>query len=578
LMRPLSPGDSLGATPGPPTEVTGTSGDSQMAMIWTAPEDPGESEITGYRIEYSSDGGSTWTTFGDTGTTATSATVTGLTNATSYIFRVAAINSGGVGTYSTPSASLAPFVYDSNKLVFVVNTSLTPGTRTAAFTVGAVTGVTPNYTVDWGDGTIQTFTTTGNRSRTYASDGVYVVQISGTLGSLTFATNAIHPRIQRCLSFGSLTGLQTLRLRGTGNLIQVPLTAPPVTSLLEFFRACGSFNQPIGSWDTSAVTNMQAMFRGCGSFNQPIGSWDTSAVTDMQAMFGDPSDIVFSVFNQPLNNWNTSLVTDMSNMFRNCLSFNQPIGSWNTSAVTNMSSMFRRCEAFNQPIGSWNTSAVTNMSGTFVGAFAFNQPIGSWNTSSVRTFQGMFSIGFSGTYSFQQPVGTWNTSNATDISSMFANNIQQTGLSAWDIRKVVTANFFTPLMGTAGYDALLIAWAALADTDLSSQAITAFAASSANTLVTSNGHDLVAGSRVNISGTTSYNGDFNVVSVPNVNQFVIGTTFVADDATGTMKQRRSRNVTLGVGGLNQYSAGAAATARGVLVNTYGWTITDGGQV
>ena len=46
------------------------------------------------------------------------------------------------------------------------------------------------------------------------------------------------------------------------------------------------FNQPIGSWDTSAVTDMHMMFSTAEKFNQPIGSWNTSAVRDMQYTLG----------------------------------------------------------------------------------------------------------------------------------------------------------------------------------------------------------------------------------------------------------------------------------------------------
>ena len=52
------------------------------------------------------------------------------------------------------------------------------------------------------------------------------------------------------------------------------------------FCKAANFNQPIGSWDTSAVANMRSMFEYAVKFNQSIGSWDTSAVTDMQYTLG----------------------------------------------------------------------------------------------------------------------------------------------------------------------------------------------------------------------------------------------------------------------------------------------------
>jgi titin len=59
-------------------------------------------------IQYSSNSGSTWTTFADGTSTATSTAVTGLTNGTAYIFKVAAVNAVGTGSYSSNSSSVTP--------------------------------------------------------------------------------------------------------------------------------------------------------------------------------------------------------------------------------------------------------------------------------------------------------------------------------------------------------------------------------------------------------------------------------------------------------------------------------------
>jgi hypothetical protein len=59
-------------------------------------------------VQYSSNSGSTWTTFSHSASTSTSASVTGLTNNTAYVFRVAAVTIIGVGGFSSASSSVTP--------------------------------------------------------------------------------------------------------------------------------------------------------------------------------------------------------------------------------------------------------------------------------------------------------------------------------------------------------------------------------------------------------------------------------------------------------------------------------------
>ena len=95
--------------PGAPTAVTPVAGNAQVALTWTAPASDGGSPVTDYKIEYAvSPPGTSWTPFSDTVSTSTGATVTGLTNGTSYVFRVAAVNSVGDSAWSTASSAATP--------------------------------------------------------------------------------------------------------------------------------------------------------------------------------------------------------------------------------------------------------------------------------------------------------------------------------------------------------------------------------------------------------------------------------------------------------------------------------------
>src|SRR3989454_637216 len=98
---------TLAVAPSPPTGLAASaSSSSQISLSWTAPTDNGGSAITGYKIERSTDGGTTWRTLvANTGNTATTYSDTGLTHTTTYTYRVSAINSAGTGSPSTSASA-----------------------------------------------------------------------------------------------------------------------------------------------------------------------------------------------------------------------------------------------------------------------------------------------------------------------------------------------------------------------------------------------------------------------------------------------------------------------------------------
>lgn len=161
-------------TPGAPTSVTvsdpGT--DGYALVSWTAPASNGGSAITDYAVQYSSNSGSSWTTFSDGTSTSTSATVTGLTLDTAYIFRVAAVNAVGTGSYSTASSSFTPVAHDPGSLVpLQVITVGSSGAASVTFT-----NIPSTYTH-----LQMRYISQNNRNNEWA--GFLALQINGAYGS-----------------------------------------------------------------------------------------------------------------------------------------------------------------------------------------------------------------------------------------------------------------------------------------------------------------------------------------------------------------------------------------------------------
>ena len=96
--------DHTGA-PGAPTGLEATAnGPTRIDLVWRAPVERGDSDITGYRIEFSPDGVSNWRDLmEDTGERAVAYSDTRVVPAETRHYRVSAINGQGPGEPSEPA-------------------------------------------------------------------------------------------------------------------------------------------------------------------------------------------------------------------------------------------------------------------------------------------------------------------------------------------------------------------------------------------------------------------------------------------------------------------------------------------
>ncbi|UAM97877.1 BspA family leucine-rich repeat surface protein [Polaribacter litorisediminis] len=318
-----------------------------------------------------------------------------------------------------------------------------------------------NYTVDWGDGTIENGFT-GDATHNYGVAGEFIVSITGDFPRIYFkpSSSAVNNTLVEIMQWGSNTWTSMEDAFNSCISLEITATDSPnlnnVTSLKSMFNSCIALtgNSSINDWDVSTIQNFEEMFRSADNFNAPLNNWDVGAALNMKGMFFRTKE-----FNQNLNSWDVSKVENMDAMFSQTDSFNGDITSWDIGSVTNVSSMFSDSSfnqdisswgvghltnmtsmfsdsSFNQDISSWDVSNVTDMTSMFSGS-SFNQDISSWNVSSVTNMSFMFAYG-----SFNQDISSWNFGNVTNMSSMFEGDDSfKQDMSAWDVSNVTNMSF-----------------------------------------------------------------------------------------------------------------------------------------
>ncbi len=231
-----------------------------------------------------------------------------------------------------------------------------------------------------------------------------------------------------------------------------------------------------------------------------------------------------------IEQWGNNSWTNMREAFYGCsnLVIDAPDVP-DLSDVTNLSFMFHSATSLVSGLENWDVRTIVNMSSMFEGASQFNGAIGNWNTRNAKNMSRMFF----GATAFNQNIGNWNVAKATNMSFMFtfASNFNQ-DIGNWNVGKVT--NMSLMLNNASSFDQNLGNW--------------------------------------DISSVTNMSNMFfnSQLSTKNYDATLIGW-----NTLDTGETQIPTNVIFRAGE-SKYCV--AAAQRQDLIDTFGWTILDGGSL
>ena len=276
--------------------------------------------------------------------------VTVPSNATfdSYSGYVDSINTGVASPWTRPSDWIAlPSITSSdNKVVGIVAVYSTDG-KPNTLTLSA----SGNYTIDWGDGTIENYSssTVCSHTYTYATCG-------GTLSSLGYKTCAFTLTMQSGQSFTSFNGNPNT-YTNYNSILDIAISGSSLSSVsfsyplykcqrAQILRFAGSYLSSVFAncgnlhvctiQNCSSVTNAQYLFMYCSK----LESFDCSGLPNLtNAMYMFEYCVNISTVNVSA----LTKVTGAINMFNNCAHLRSIIGFSSLVTVQTAQNMFASC-------------------------------------------------------------------------------------------------------------------------------------------------------------------------------------------------------------------------------------------
>ena len=218
--------------PGKVRSLKAVARNASITVTWAAPSSNGGSALTDYLIEYSSNGGASWSTASDGVSTDTTYTIVGLVNGTGYKVRVSALNAGGTGAALTTAKAVKPYL---SLPTAPQSLKATPRNLSVVVTWKAPSNdggsVITDYLVEWTTDGVTWSSANAGTALTYTIPGLvngtgYKVRVSATntvftgYGKLASTAKAVKPYL-------SLPGkVRSLKVTTASSALTVTWAAP----------------------------------------------------------------------------------------------------------------------------------------------------------------------------------------------------------------------------------------------------------------------------------------------------------------------------------------------------------------
>jgi surface protein len=225
-----------------------------------------------------------------------------------YIVTGQATSGTSVGNVSATGLFNCPVPPSTGTFVSVWDTRNISGGSTNEFSVmlGLMSQGNYNFSVDWGDGNVETIISYNNRTHAYAVPGIYEIRITGTIEGFRVVKD--DDKIISIKQWGDLRLTRAgfsgtnfgLYFAGCNNLDLSQVTdVPNFTNTTNFYSAfsyCTTLTtiNRINEWNIADIISVQAMFQECTNLNIDISNWDVTNV-------GNASEFMLNTSLTPTN-------------------------------------------------------------------------------------------------------------------------------------------------------------------------------------------------------------------------------------------------------------------------------------